>query len=40
METISKLNLRFRPGEALKSDSLNSLVTAINNVSDVINNVL
>ena len=40
METINKLNLKFRSGEALKSDSLNSLVTAINDVNDVVNNIL
>ncbi len=40
METIDKLNLKFRSGEALKSDSLNSLVTAINDVNDVVNNIL
>ena len=40
MDTLKKLTLRFKSGEALTSESLNSIVTAINKTNDTINNIL
>ena len=40
MNALSKLNLNFKAGQALSSDDLNSLVTAINSLNGTVNNIL